>query len=92
MWTHVDGKEGLNLKLYALSTCGWCKKTKKLLNDLGVSYDYVFVDTLTDEEQDEITIEMEKYVSDISFPLIVINDGNCIQGFKEDEIKGAIND
>jgi len=34
--THVDGKKAGHIVIYALSTCPWCKKTKKLLDDLGV--------------------------------------------------------
>ncbi len=41
---HVDGKKNGNIMLYALSTCVWCKMTKKLLGDLGVDFSYVFVD------------------------------------------------
>ena len=29
--THVEGTNGHDVKLYALSTCGWCRKTKALL-------------------------------------------------------------
>ena len=29
--------------LFALSTCVWCKKTKKLLDQFGVKYDYADV-------------------------------------------------
>jgi glutaredoxin-like protein NrdH len=35
---HVAGKNAGDIKVYALSTCPWCKKTKQLLNDFGVEY------------------------------------------------------
>ncbi|HII75790.1 MAG TPA: glutaredoxin family protein, partial [Methanolinea sp.] len=38
---HVKGSKRGELILYALSTCGWCAKTRKLLDDLGVEYSYV---------------------------------------------------
>ena len=38
---HVKGENKGKITLYALSTCGWCKKTKKLLDDLGVEYHYI---------------------------------------------------
>ena len=31
---HVDGQDKGKVMLYALSTCVWCKKTKKLLDKL----------------------------------------------------------
>ena len=43
--TKVPGEnKGHKVTLYALSTCGWCKKTKKFLDELGVEYEYVYVD------------------------------------------------
>jgi len=29
---HVEGKNAGQIILYALSTCGWCKKTRELLS------------------------------------------------------------
>jgi glutaredoxin-like protein NrdH len=47
---HVDGKSAGEIMLYALSTCGWCKKTKDILSKLGVAYDYINVDELSEAE------------------------------------------
>ena len=49
---HVDGKNKGKVMLYALSTCGWCMKTKDLLRELDVAFDFTFVDLLEDKEQD----------------------------------------
>ncbi len=90
MWTHVEGMEGRKLKLYALSTCGWCKKTKDLLGENGVAYDYVFVDLLSSADKDSAIAEMEKMVSDLAFPLLVIDEELSIQGYKPEDIQVAI--
>ena len=87
---HVPGKNAGKLMLYALSTCIWCKKTKQLLTDLGVEYDYVFVDLLKGAERDEAMKVIEKWNPDCSFPTLVVNESKCIVGFKEPEIKGAL--
>ena len=50
---HVSGKKGGTIMLYALSTCGWCAKTKRLLDDLGVEYHYEYVDHLQGEEREK---------------------------------------
>ena len=76
--------------LYALSTCIWCRKTKQLLTDLGVEYDYVFVDLLTGADRDEVVKMVTKWNPDGSFPTIVLNDKKCIVGFKEPEIREAL--
>ena len=88
--THVDGKEASKVMLYTLSTCVWCKKTKALLKELGVAYDYIDVDLLSGSEEDEVVKEIKKHNPDCSFPTLVINDSQCIVGFKEDEIREAL--
>ena len=87
---HVKGKNKGKILLYALSTCGWCKKTKELLNNLGVEYSYIHVDLLEDNDKDKVMKDVKKWNSLCSFPTIVINNRECIVGYKEDEIKEAL--
>ena len=89
-YERVEGENKGKITLFALSTCVWCKKTKQFLDDLGVEYDYVFVDYLTGQDQEETMKEVEKWNPRCSFPTLVINDETCIVGFKEDEIKDAL--
>lgn len=86
---HVDGKNKGKVILYALSTCGWCAKTKDLLRELGVAFDYTFVDLLDGREQDEAMDQVEKFNPSGSFPTLVIDDKKSIVGFKEKEIREA---
>jgi len=87
---HVPGKNLGNIMLYALSTCPWCKKTKQLLNDMGVEYYYADVDLMTVDEKDKTMHMVEKWNARRSFPTLVINDNKCIVGFQEDEIRKAL--
>jgi glutaredoxin-like protein NrdH len=87
---HVAGNSKHKVMLYALSTCGWCKKTKTLLNDLGVAYDYIDVDQLKGVEQETAVNEMGKYNPATNFPTIVIDSKKPIIGFKEDDIRKAL--
>jgi glutaredoxin-like protein NrdH len=87
---HVSGSDMGKVILYALSTCGWCERTKHLLQDLGVDFRYVYVDLLSEEEMDRAMIELEKYNPKGSFPTLVINDSTCIVGFREQEIRQAL--
>jgi glutaredoxin len=89
-YEHVEGKNKGKIVLFALSTCVWCKRTKQFLNNLGVEYDYVFVDHLAGAEKGDTMKELEKWNPRCSFPTLVINDEKCIVGFKEDEIKEAL--
>jgi len=84
---HVSGKNKGRVMLYALSTCGWCGKTKELLRELGIEFDYTYVDLLEGKEQDEAMNTVERFNPSGSFPTLVINDRKCIVGFREKEIR-----
>lgn len=86
----VSGEDRGKVVLFALSTCGWCKKTKKLLKDLGVEYHYVDVDQAEEDEKEEVVGHLRKWNPRSSFPTLVIDDERCIVGFKEEEIKEAV--
>ncbi|KZX15775.1 glutaredoxin [Methanobrevibacter cuticularis] len=87
---HIDGEDKGNVLLFALSTCQWCRKTRALLEELNVKYDYVYVDLTSGEEREEVVKELEKWNKDISFPTIVINNDNVIIGFEEENIKKVL--
>ncbi|PKG33836.1 glutaredoxin family protein [Methanoregula sp.] len=87
---HVNGTDKGNVVLYALSTCGWCQKTKELLREMGVAFDYTFVDLLDGKEQDDAMNRVEKFNPAGSFPTLVINNEKAIVGFREQEIREAL--
>jgi glutaredoxin-like protein NrdH len=87
---HVAGKNVGHAMLYALSTCPWCQKTKRLLNELGVEYDYIDVDYLDGAEKAKVMDDVKKWNPACSFPTLVLDDKKCIVGFKEDEIRKAL--
>ncbi len=86
---HVDGKDRGNIFLYALSTCQWCRKTKELLEELGVAFDYLYVDLLEGEELEEAFGRVRKLNPRGSFPTLLIRD-RCIVGYDEDQIREAL--
>jgi glutaredoxin-like protein NrdH len=84
---HVKGTvDRGGVKLYALSTCVWCKKTRALLEELGVTYDYEYVDLAPSARQDEIEAEVVALAGRASYPTI-ITEGGYVVGFRPDEIK-----
>ncbi len=88
--THVEGKKKGEVMLYALSTCIWCKKTKSLLNELGVDYSFIDVDLLKGEEKEKVLEEVKKHNPQCTFPTVVIDNKKCIRGFEEAEIKAVL--
>jgi glutaredoxin-like protein NrdH len=83
----VEGAKKADIMLYALSTCGWCKKAKEYLNSLGVAYRYVFVDLLPEPDKNKAVAEITKWNPSCSFPTIVVDNKRCIIGFKPEELK-----
>jgi glutaredoxin len=86
---HVAGKSRGHIVLYALSTCVWCRKTKQLLDELGVEYNYVDVDLLEGEDKAKATDEVKGLNPRCSFPTLAI-DGKCIVGFDEQIIRESV--
>jgi len=87
---HIPGKKSRHIMLYALSTCGWCQKTKKLLDDLKVEYDYEYVDQLQGDEREKAIKEVSSWNPRCNFPTMVIDNKKCIVGYNEDEIMEAL--
>ena len=84
---HKEGKDRGKVVLYALSTCLWCGKTKKLLNELNVDYYYADVDLLTGEAHDACRDEVVRWKKQAAYPCLVINDEKCIPFFDEEAIR-----
>ncbi len=87
---HVEGNTKGEIILYAISTCVWCKKVKKLLNSLNVDYYYMDVDLLDGREREKVEEEVTKWNPLCSFPTLVINGKECVVGYDEEEIKRKI--
>jgi len=87
---HVQGVKAGEIVLYALSTCVWCAKTKKLLKDMGVEFNYIDVDLLEGEDKKKVDEELKKWNPHGSFPTVVIDNKKFIIGFKEDEIRRTL--
>jgi glutaredoxin-like protein NrdH len=87
---HVKGKNKGKVVLYALSTCVWCNKTKKLLTELGVAFSYVYVDLLKGDEKEKVLEEMSRYNSFRSFPTLVIDAQMSIVGYQERKIREVL--
>ena len=83
---NVEGRDAGEVTLYALSTCGWCKKTRDIIDSLGVRYRYVYVDLLDEKGRNEAVEIIKKLNPNLSFPTVDVN-GKIIVGFKDEELK-----
>jgi len=87
---HISGINKGKVIMYGLSTCVWCKKTRQLLTDLGVDFDYYYVDLFSGKERDDIIDEIERFNPIGSYPMVVIDRKKAILGFNEKEIRETL--
>ncbi|NMB76544.1 MAG: glutaredoxin family protein [Myxococcales bacterium] len=78
------------IHLYALSTCGWCRKTKKFLEDHGQAFSCDDVDLLTGPDKERVTNEVVRFNPRRSYPTVVIDDKVVIVGFDEERLREAL--
>ena len=80
------------VKLFALSTCGWCRKTKRFLDDNDVDYEYEYLDLLTGNERVRALAEVEQYNRRKSFPTLVVqnDDTHVVIGYKESRLREVL--
>jgi len=88
--TAVPGRAVVHLVLFALSTCVWCRRTRQLLDDLGVAYHYVHVDRLTGEQARQAMADLDRWNPRGSFPTLVVDERTVIVGYAESKIREAL--
>ncbi|UCE92505.1 MAG: glutaredoxin family protein [Methanobacteriota archaeon] len=77
------------MKVYALSTCPYCRRTKQFLKDNGIDCDIVDVDLLEGKEQDDLLDEIERITGKQSFPVVLIGS-EVIVGHNEEKLRKAL--
>jgi glutaredoxin-like protein NrdH len=78
------------VRFFALSTCGWCKKTKRFLDAHNVNYEIDYVDLLSGAERARVMTEMERWNPRRTFPTVVVDDSEVVVGFKEDRLREVL--
>jgi len=77
--------------VYSLSSCTPCKKTMRLLENMGVEYEYIHMDTVDPEERGEAMVELGEFLPgrgiQLAYPIIVIDDLITIIGFSERKLR-----
>ena len=77
------------IKLYTLSTCSHCIRTKRFFKENGFETEFTDVDLLTGEERQRVLDEVRKLNPDCSFPTICIGE-TVIVGFNEEKLRKAL--
>ncbi|UCH57678.1 MAG: glutaredoxin family protein [Candidatus Bathyarchaeota archaeon] len=84
------GRTDHKVFIYALSTCGWCKRTKDFLKEKNVAYEYMDVDQATREEKREVGEFLKERNVPLGFPVTVIDDETVISGYKPEALAEAL--
>jgi glutaredoxin-like protein NrdH len=84
------GPSKSKIKLFTLSTCSHCIRTKRFFKDNGIDMEFIDVDLLTSAERENVMNEVRMLNPDCSFPTICIGD-TIIVGFNEEKLKKALN-
>jgi glutaredoxin len=74
------------VKMYTLSTCLWCKRTKKFFEERNIPFEAVDYDKQEEAEQERIMSEMRKNGGGGSFPYVCIGP-DIVQGYEPDEFE-----
>jgi glutaredoxin len=83
----INGNNSPHLFLYALSTCVWCRKTKRLLDELGFSYEHIDVDLQSAEDQGVLCAEIERWNPEGTYPTLVVDNSYSINGYKPEKLQ-----
>ena len=87
---HIPGEERGEILLYTLSTCVWCRKMKRWLDEKGLAYSYVDVDLESGDEKKAVMEEVERWNPLCSFPTVIVDQKECIVGYKPDKLQALI--
>ena len=79
------------VKLFALTTCGFCRRARAYFLERGIPCETVDVDRLSGEEPKAALEELRSHNPRRSFPTIVIGD-EVVVGFKKSEIQRILGD
>jgi glutaredoxin len=88
-YTAVEGsKKDHEITVYALSTCGFCKRATAFLKANDCAYRIIYLDQVPLETKTEVKrILKETYKADVAFPFATIDSKTHLVGFIEPDWK-----
>ena len=78
------------VKVYALTTCPYCRMARRFLDESSVAYDVVEVDVLEGDEKKAVVEEVRSLTGGASFPVVLIGD-EMIIGFNKSRMQELLN-
>jgi glutaredoxin-like protein NrdH len=86
-YVHEEGvKRDHSVVVYALSTCGFCKRALEFLRSHSVEFRYVYVDLLPADTKNALKEELRRrYRIKELFPTLILDDVEAVTGFDREE-------
>ena len=75
----------MSIHLYALTTCPYCRMTKRYHDDHGITYEMTEVDLLEGDEKQAVVDEVKRLSGGTSFPVLTA-DGQVVVGFNKSKM------
>jgi glutaredoxin len=76
----------MDVTLYALSTCPYCRMTKKYLDKNEIDYELIEVDLLEGDEKDAAVATVKELSGGTSFPVVRVGE-EVVVGFNKKRVK-----
>ena len=90
----IDGvKDQREIIIFTLSTCMWCKKCKRWLNERNIKYRYIDMDKIQYSQKSEILNYLQKnYQQRISYPYMVCDKNDVVVGYNPGKYEELMKD
>lgn len=86
-YTEEAGNDiGHQVTVYALSTCGFCKKGIQFLRDNKVKFRFNYLDKLDYAVKKDVKTKLkEQFDKRVVFPFLVVDEKEALLGFVKDD-------
>lgn len=87
LYTEEKGtNEPCDITVFALSTCGFCKRGLKFLRDNSIKFKYIYVDHLDEPTKEKLKASLTgRFNTRIGYPFLVMDDKEFLRGFVQHE-------
>ncbi len=89
--TKVSGGNNTHkVLMYAISTCGWCKRAKRMLNEMDVEYEYIDIDLSSREDKEKIRQDITRRGGRLLYPTIIIDNKILLTNPPESKLREVL--
>jgi glutaredoxin len=76
--------------MYAISTCGWCRRAKRFLNDNDVEFEYLDIDQCSSEDRNSARKDIQSRGGRLAYPTIIVDNKILLTGANQEKLKEVL--